>query len=131
MKKTVKLLLKSYNSKGFEMGQVPMSESVLPYIVFNDPIMEGDNYFNKNGELMVCIGNESNNDLEGSIKIVALPNEIPTDDESLIKMRMIMNNGGEFDMEMEDEFSNPKAFENVGWGEGLPRPILINGKISF
>jgi hypothetical protein len=30
---------------------------------------------------------------------------------------------------MEDEFTNPKAFEDVEWGDGLPRIVLVNNKI--
>jgi hypothetical protein len=103
----------------------------LPYVVARQPIMKDDSYLTPNNEIKTCVGVETNKELNNCLKIMATPDQIPTDEDSLIKMRMIMINGGEFEMEMEDEFSNPEAFKNVGWGEGLPRPIFVDGKISF
>jgi hypothetical protein len=117
MRKSVKLMMIGSNG--------------LPYIVARQPIMKDDSYLTPNNDIKTCVGGETNKELNDCLKIMATPDQIPTDEDSLIKMRMILINGGEFDMEMEDEFSNPKAFEDVGWGEGLPRPIFIDGKISF
>ena len=103
----------------------------LPYVVARQPIMKDDSYLTPNNEIKTCVGGETNKELNGCLKIMATPDQIPTDEISLKKIDEVLSNGGEFDMEMEDEFSNPKAFENVGWGEGLPRPIFVDGKISF
>ena len=160
MKKTVKLIIKKDNERKIELGQIlydfrlrkllkvneknakwmkdaiieghpPNVQSVSLFLIFNDFIMKGDSYLDKNGELKVCIGGETNSDLKDCKKIAALPHQIPTDETTLRKLTQILNSGGEFEMEMEDEFSNPKAFENVGWGDGLPRPIFINDMVRI
>ena len=115
MKKRVKLVILDPNE--------------LPYVVAKQPIMKGDSYLSPDLKLMSCIGGESNKQLEGCEKVMAFPNQMPTDEISQKKMTEILSNGGEFEMIMEDEFTNPKAFENVGWGDGLPRLILINDKV--
>jgi hypothetical protein len=59
------------------------------------------------------------------------PTQLPDDDDTFKKIDELLVNGGEFEMEMEDEFTNPKAFENIGWGDGLPRPIFVDGKVKL
>lgn len=113
--------------KGVRLVEVNPNE--LPYVVSRQPIMRGDAYLTPDLKLMYCDGKESNKQLEGCNKVVVFPEQIPTDEISLKKITEILNNGGEFDIEMEDEFTNPKAFEDVGWGDGLPRPVLVNDKI--
>jgi hypothetical protein len=158
MKKKVKLFLKKEKSRKFKTNQIvynsklktltrldesrvkwmtdasieghPLEVDIVnPYIIFNDPIMKDDLYFNREGELKKCVGGETNKQLKNCNKVAALPNQIPTDEDSLKKLSYILENGSEFDVEMEDEFTNPKAFENFGWGDGLPRPVLVDGKI--
>jgi hypothetical protein len=102
-----------------------------PYIVANQPIMKGDSYLTPDLKLMYCFGGESDTDLEGCVKVMAKPGQIPDDEQTLRKIDELLVNGGEFEMEMEDEFTNPKAFESIGWGDGLPRPILVDGKIQL
>lgn len=160
MKKTVKLIIKKDDERKIELGQIlydyrlrklikvdtknakwmkdaiieghpPNVVSVSLFLTFNDPIMKGDSYFNKNNELKTCVGGETNKDMKECRKIAAFPHQIPTDEVSLRKLTQILNSGGEFEIEMEDEFSNPKAFENVGWGDGLPRPIFINDMVRI
>jgi hypothetical protein len=110
---------------------IMVGSNELPHIVARQPIMKNDSYLTPNNEIKTCVGGETNKQLNDCLKIMATPDQIPTDEISLKKIDEVLNNGGEFEIPMEDEFSNPKAFEDVDWGEGLPRPILINGKISF
>jgi hypothetical protein len=102
-----------------------------PYIVANEPIMKGDSYLTSDLRVMYCFGGESNKDLEGCVKVMVKPTQLPDDDDTFKKIDELLVNGGEFEMEMEDEFTNPKAFENIGWGDGLPRPIFVDGKVKL
>jgi hypothetical protein len=158
MKKKVEILLRKDESKRFQIGQIIynpklkmftevttenakwMKDSVIEghpidanpvliFFVFNDPIMKNDLYFTRDGEIKECVGGETRKQLKDCKKIAALPHQIPTDKDSLMKLSKIMKQGGWFEIEMEDEFTNPKKFENVGWGDGLPQPILVNDKV--
>jgi hypothetical protein len=115
MRKSVKLVLVDPNE--------------LPYVVAKQPIMKNDLYLTPNNEIKTCIGGETRKELSECLKIMATPNQVPNDENSLKKLTEILSSGGEFELEMEDEFTNPKAFENVGWGDGLPQPILVDNKI--
>jgi|SanBayMetagenome_1026888.scaffolds.fasta_scaffold69857_3 hypothetical protein len=117
MKKSVKLVL-----VGFER---------LPYIVAKQPIMRGDLYLNTNGFIKECFGGETNKELDGCLKVMVKPSQLSDDDDTYRRIDEILVSGGDFEMEMEDEFTNPKAFENMGWGDGLPRPIFVNNKIKL
>jgi hypothetical protein len=112
-----------------EVRLVKVNPNELLYVVSRQPIMEGDVYLTPDLKIMYCVGKESSEQLEGCNKVMAFPEQIPTDEISLKKITEILNNGGEFDIEMEDEFTNPKAFEDVEWGDGLPRIALVNNKI--
>ena len=41
----------------------------------------------------------------------------------------IYRQGGELYYATQDEFTHPEKYANVAWGEGLPEPVYIDGKL--
>lgn len=66
--------------------------------------------------------------IKEAYRVVAEPEQIGVDFEQLQK---IMDNGGECEIEGVDEFTNPEDYKDVGWGDGVWKPKLIDGKIIF
>jgi hypothetical protein len=103
----------------------------LPYVVAKEPIMRNDFYLTTENTIVKCVGGETRKQLENCLKVMVHHFEFSNDDYTQRRMDEILVNGGIFELEVEDEFSNPKGFENVPWGDGLPRPIFINNKVRL
>ena len=44
-------------------------------------------------------------------------------------IKEIIEAGGNCNVEMIDEFTNPNEYKNVGWGDGVPKVKTYNNKV--
>ena len=48
---------------------------------------------------------------------------------SIMEIDNILKNNGSIKMETMDEFTHPDEYNDVGWGDGLIKPLLKDGKV--
>jgi len=48
---------------------------------------------------------------------------------SIVEINNILNNNGSIRMETINEFTHPDEYNDVGWGDGLIKPLLKDGKV--
>ena len=48
---------------------------------------------------------------------------------SIMEIDNILKNNGSIRMETMDEFTHPDEYNDVGWGDGLIKPLLKDGKV--
>lgn len=129
-----------------------------PYLLSDEEIEIGDKFVFIGGDFEKCVPKQGyficeHNDKgkpgsEFAKKIIALPKQI-----GLLRQRNgigwaiwdrqlgydwlltendikeIIESGGECYVEMEDEFTNPEKYKNVGWGDGIKQLKTFNNKV--
>ena len=104
---------------------------VKPYLVSEEQInlddlcifvieIDGDENF-----VVACPDDLLGDQIKEVFRVVAEPEQIGVDVEQLQK---IIDNGGECEIEGMDEFTNPEDYKDVGWGDGVCKPKLVDGK---
>lgn len=48
---------------------------------------------------------------------------------SIMEIDAILKNNGSIKIEVMDEFTHPDEYNDVGWGDGLIKPLLKDGKV--
>lgn len=117
-------------------------QSLIPFIVSKDEakeLEEGKLYLFNFGDGGCCVGYENEicdkSDILNFFEVKVEPENIGlvmslngNRDIDVEDFNAIMAKDGWCYVEMEDEFTNPEKFTNVGWGDSIPQLKLYDGK---